>query len=176
MTLDGNAMTIIVADDDADDRLLINDAFQENHLSGHLEFVKDGEELMDYLQRRHEYRGLSGQPLPGLILLDLNMPRKDGHITLQEIKKDPDLARIPVVILTTSSAEEDIRRTYGLGVNSFITKPVTFEGLCDVVKTIHRYWMEVVALPPECQADSAWVAIVPMQQGPAQPADDKGVG
>ena len=155
VTRDSGTITIVVADDDTDDCLLINDAFEESGLNGRLTFVSDGEELMDYLHRRRKYEDLSGRPFPGLILLDLNMPRKDGRVTLEEIRKDPHLSRIPVVILTTSNADEDIRRTYALGVNSYITKPVTFEGLCDVVKTVHRYWTEIVALPPECQVAPA---------------------
>ena len=144
-------ITVLVADDDADDRLLISDAFEESSLSNPLHFVKDGEELMDYLQRRGEYETLEGEPFPGLILLDLNMPKKDGRVALKEIKSDPALQRIPVVVLSTSKAPEDILRTYGLGVSSFITKPVTFEELCEVVKLLSRYWFEVVALPPECE-------------------------
>ena len=144
------AITILVADDDSDDRLLIKDAFDENKVSNPLAFVKDGEELMDYLKRRGNYAHLEKAPLPGIILLDLNMPKKDGRKALEEIKTDRDLQRIPVVILTTSQADEDIARTYGLGVSSFITKPVTFDGLCDVVMTLRHYWFEIVALPREC--------------------------
>ena len=145
------AITILVADDDADDRLLIKDAFEENKVSNPLTFVNDGEELMDYLHRRGAYGHLRSAPLPGIILLDLNMPKKDGRTALQEIKGDEALQRIPVVVLTTSKADEDIVRTYGLGVSSFITKPVTFEGLCDVAKTLTHYWFEIVSLPSECQ-------------------------
>ena len=144
------AITILVADDDADDRLLIKDAFEENKVSNPLAFVNDGEELMDYLQRRGAYEHLKKAPLPGIILLDLNMPKKDGRKALEEIKANKALQRIPVVVLTTSKADEDIARTYGLGVSSFITKPVTFEGLCDVVTTLRHYWFEIVALPAEC--------------------------
>ena len=144
------AITILVADDDADDRLLIKDAFDENGVPNPLAFVNDGEELMDYLHRRGAYEDLKDTPFPGLILLDLNMPKKDGRTALEEIKADATLQRLPVVILTTSKADEDIVRTYGLGVSSFITKPVTFDGLCDVAKTLSHYWLEIVALPPEC--------------------------
>lgn len=94
-------------------------------------------------------------PYPGLILLDLNMPRKDGRTALREIKAHPELHRIPIVILTTSKAEEDIVRTYDLGVNSFICKPVTFDGLVEIVRTVGRYWIEIVALPPECKRAAA---------------------
>ena len=146
------AITILVADDDVDDRLMIKDAFDENGVSNPLAFVNDGEELMDYLHRRGAYEHLRNAPLPGLILLDLNMPKKDGRSALKEIKADENLRRIPVVVLTTSKADEDIVRTYGLGVSSFITKPVTFEELSDVAKTLSHYWFEIVVLPPECQS------------------------
>ncbi len=145
-------ITILGADDDADDRLLINDAFEENELRNPIHWVADGEELMDYLYRRGKYEDLVGQPLPGLILLDLNMPKKDGRAALKEIKEDSNLHRIPVVILTTSKADEDILHTYGLGGSSFITKPVTFERLCEVVSVISTYWADIVSLPPECRA------------------------
>ncbi len=146
------SITILVCDDDADDRMLIKDAFDENRVSNPLEFVNDGEELMNYLYRRGAYEHLQGAPFPGVILLDLNMPKKDGRTALKEIRADEALHRIPVVVLTTSKADEDIMRTYGLGVSSFITKPVTFEGLCDVVNALNHYWLEIVALPPECQS------------------------
>ena len=98
---------------------------------------------------------LPANPYPGFILLDLNMPRKDGRTVLKEIKNDPDLHRIPIIILTTSKAEEDIIKTYNLGVNSFICKPVSFDKLVDIVKTVGHYWIEIVALPPECQRSAA---------------------
>ena len=111
---------------------------------------EDGEELLDYLYHRgSKYTAPGSSPTPGLILLDLNMPRKDGREALREIKSDPDLRRIPVVVLTTSKAEEDIYRTYDLGANSFITKPVSFEGLVAVMRDIGRYWIEIVELPPD---------------------------
>src|SRR5512135_282771 len=122
-------ITILLADDDPEDRMLARDALQESRVANRLDMVVDGEELLDYLHRRGSYESLQGTPLPGLILLDLNMPRKDGREALREIKGDPHLRRIPVVVLTTSRAEEDIFRTYDIGVNSFISKPVTFEGL-----------------------------------------------
>lgn len=142
---------ILVAEDDADDRLMIKDAFEESRLGNPVDFVEDGVQLMDYLLRAGEYEGLDDQPYPGFILLDLNMPRKDGRTALREIKENPVLQRIPIIVLTTSKAEEDVVRTYDLGVNSFICKPVTFEGLVEIVKTVGRYWIEIVALPPECQ-------------------------
>ncbi len=155
MRNDGRAITILVADDDADDRMLIEDAFEECMLSNPLAFVEDGEELLAYLRREGKYEHLKGAPYPGVILLDLNMPKMDGRTALSKIKDDPELCRIPVIILTTSKAEEDILRTYGLGVSSFITKPVTFEGLVEVVKTIDHYWIQIVALPPECTSNAA---------------------
>ncbi len=150
-----SSIGILVAEDDPDDRLMIKDAFEENCVSNPVTFVKDGEELMDYLYRRGSFGHLQDEPFPGIILLDLNMPKKDGRVALEEIKADAALQRIPVVVLTTSKADEDIVRTYGLGVSSFITKPVTFEGLCGVVKTLSHYWFEIVALPPECQPAAA---------------------
>jgi CheY-like chemotaxis protein len=142
---------ILVAEDDADDRMMIKDAFEESRLGNPVDFVEDGVQLMNYLQREGEYAALTDHPFPGFILLDLNMPRKDGRTALKEIKASPILQRIPIVILTTSKAEEDIVRTYNLGVNSFICKPVTFDSLVEIVKTVGRYWIEIVALPPECQ-------------------------
>ncbi len=150
MQRNGSPITILIADDDADDRMLIEDAFEESRLQNPLHFVEDGEELMSYLRRTGKYEHLKSELYPGVILLDLNMPKMDGRAALAEIKKDEHLCRIPVVVLTTSKAEEDILKTYGLGVSSFISKPVTFEGLVEVVKTIGHYWIEIVALPPEC--------------------------
>ena len=141
-------ITILMADDDPDDRMLAEEALVENKLANDLHFVEDGEELMDYLQRRGKYND-SNAPLPGLILLDLNMPKKDGREALAEIKADPTLRRIPVIVLTTSKAEEDIVRSYDLGVSSFITKPVTFEGLVNVARAIGDYWLGIVVLPKD---------------------------
>ena len=143
---------ILMADDDADDRLLAQDALAECRLAGgsgsahELQFVENGEELLDYLQRRGKYAQSSHQR-PGLILLDLNMPRKDGREALKEIKTHPELRRIPVVVLTTSKADTDIAKIYELGANSFISKPVTFDALVKVMKTIGSYWLETVELP-----------------------------
>ena len=149
MKLEGKMITILLADDDPDDRKLTHDAFMENRLANEFHTVEDGEELMDYLHRRGKFTNLHGTKLPGLILLDLNMPRKDGREALKEIKADPELRRIPIVVLTTSKAEEDIVRTYDLGVNSYVTKPVTFKSLVELIKILGRYWFEVVELPPE---------------------------
>ena len=143
-----NPITILMADDDPEDRMLAQEAFDESRISNALQFVEDGEQLTDYLYERGKYSDKGTAPRPGLILLDLNMPRKDGREVLKEIKSDPDLRRIPVVILTTSKAEEDIIRTYDLGVNSYITKPVTFAGLVDVIKAFGQYWFSIVELPP----------------------------
>jgi two-component system, response regulator len=148
MKAEGKMITIVLADDDPDDRQLTEDAFSENRLANQLHCVEDGEELMDYLHRRGKYESLRHDPLPGLILLDLNMPRKDGREALKEIKADPGLRRIPIVVLTTSKAEEDIVRSYDLGVNSYVTKPVTFKSLVELIKVLGRYWFEVVELPP----------------------------
>lgn len=140
-------VTILVADDDADDRLMIKEALEENRLANDLRFVEDGEELMHYLQRKGIYEDPAKSPRPGIILLDLNMPKKDGREALKEIKSDPNLREIPVVVLTTSKAQEDVYRTYNLGVNSFVTKPVTFEALVEIIRVLGRYWFEIVELP-----------------------------
>ncbi len=137
---------ILLADDDADDRLLIQDALQESKLPQQLDCVQDGEELLDFLRRRGNYTGLPDQR-PCLILLDLNMPRKDGREALREIKGDPHLRRIPVVILTTSQAEEDILRTYDLGASSFIIKPRDFATVVTLIQALEQYWFETVQLP-----------------------------
>jgi CheY-like chemotaxis protein len=140
-------ITILMADDDADDRQMTKDAFAESRLANDLRFVEDGEELLDYLQRRGKYSNPDSSPRPGLILLDLNMPRKDGREALREIKADPALKKIRIVVLTTSKAEEDIYRSYDLSAASYITKPVTFAGLVEIIKTLGKYWLEIVALP-----------------------------
>jgi two-component system, response regulator len=140
-------ITILMADDDADDRKMTKEAFEESRLVNDLRFVEDGDELLDYLYRRGKYTNPADSPRPGLILLDLNMPRKDGREALRELKADPKLRTIRVVVMTTSKAEEDIERTYNLSASSYITKPVTFAGLAEVIRTLGRYWLEIVALP-----------------------------
>lgn len=140
-------ITLLLADDDEEDRVMTEEALKESHLANDIRFVTDGEELTDYLFRRGAYNDPAESPTPGLILLDLNMPKKDGREVLVEIKNDPQLRQIPVVVLTTSKAEEDIIRSYALGVNSFITKPVTFEGLVEAMTVFTQYWFEIVALP-----------------------------
>jgi two-component system response regulator len=142
---DGPPVTILLADDDEDDRLNTLHAFSKHPLANELRFAVDGEDLMNYLRREGPY---SNAPRPGLILLDLNMPRKDGREALKEIKEDPELRNIPVVVLTTSGEEEDILRTYDLGANSFIRKPVEFDALVKIMDAIGRYWFQVVELPP----------------------------
>ena len=149
MDRNGQPITILMADDDADDRMFAKEALEKARLGNDLRFVEDGEELMGYLRHQGEYTDQSDSPLPDLILLDLNMPKKDGREALKEIKEEPLLRRIPVVILTTSKAEEDVFRTYDIGASSFITKPVTFEGLVDVMKVLKTYWFEIVKLPSD---------------------------
>jgi CheY-like chemotaxis protein len=145
-----------MADDDEEDCELTRDALQDARLANEMRFVYDGQELLDYLRRESAYAGPSvDAPRPGLILLDLNMPKKDGREALAEIKADESLRRIPVVVLTTSKDEEDVLRTYDLGVNSFITKPVTFAGLVEVMRTWTRYWLEIVELPNGDESDGA---------------------
>jgi CheY-like chemotaxis protein len=142
---EGSAL-LLLADDDSDDRLLIKDALEECQWRGEMRCVVNGEELLDYLLRRGAYKG-ANPPRPGLILLDLNMPRKDGRQALREIKADPVLRRIPVVILTTSKADTDIDISYDLGANSFIPKPVRFEDLVNVIRQLGQYWFRTVQLP-----------------------------
>jgi CheY-like chemotaxis protein len=144
----GRAITILLAEDDEDDRLMTRNALNEARLNNDLRMVEDGVELLDYLKRRGRFADRDSSPRPGLILLDLNMPRKDGREALAEIKQDPDLRSIPVIVLTTSTAEEDLIRTYDLGVNTFIAKPVTFLGLVEVMRVVSRHWLEIVELPP----------------------------
>ncbi len=142
-----NPIVILLADDDEEDRMLTCDALAESRLSNAIYCVTDGEDLMDYLYLRGRYRPPAAAPRPGLILLDLNMPKKDGREALREIKADPDLRQIPVVVLTTSNVDEDILRSYDSGASSFISKPVTFQGLVELMKGLGRYWFEVVELP-----------------------------
>ena len=142
-------VTILCAEDDADYRLLTRRAMKASGLATDLRFVEDGEELMDYLHRRGRYTEPGSAPRPALILLDLNLPKKDGREALEEIKRDPHWRRIPVVILTTSNAEEDVLRTYSLGASSYIRKPVNMTGLVDIMSTIGHYWFEIVELAPD---------------------------
>ncbi len=148
-----NAMpiTILMADDDEDDRRLTHEALEEGRLINDIRFVDNGEELMEYLRKQGKYAPPAEAPRPGLILLDLNMPRKDGRTVLKELKSDPELRQIPVIVLTTSKADEDVFKSYDLGVNSYIVKPVTFEALVDILQTLEKYWFEIVELPPNKQ-------------------------
>ena len=142
-----DAIVILLADDDEDDRLLTADALLASKLANDFKTVGDGEELMDYLYHRGKHAPPASSPRPGLVLLDLNMPRKDGREALREMKSDPALRSIPVVILTTSKTDEDIQNTYDLGANSFIVKPVTFDGLAEAMKVVTEYWFQIVHLP-----------------------------
>jgi CheY-like chemotaxis protein len=142
-----NAITILYADDDADDCAFLQEALAANGFTNELRCVEDGEELMDYLHRRGRFAEPGAAPRPNLILLDLNMPRKDGREALEQIKSDPTLRRIPTVVLSTSRAQEDIFRTYDLGGNSFITKPDTFESMVSMVRSLGKYWLTIVELP-----------------------------
>lgn len=139
-------VVILMADDDDDDFMLTQKALTASKLLNTLVRVNDGEELLDYLLNRGDYKDKETLR-PGIILLDLNMPRKDGREALQEIKEHDSLKNIPVVVFTTSKAEEDVYRSYQLGVNSFITKPVTFNNLLEVMTSLGRYWFEIVELP-----------------------------
>jgi CheY-like chemotaxis protein len=141
--------TILLADDDPDDRILTTDAIKEIGINTQLQFVENGEELLQYLQRKDKFENPKSSPIPSLILLDLHMPKMDGREALKIIKSHPQLKRIPIVVLTTSRAEEDIFKTYELGVNSFITKPVTFDSMVEIMKTLSKYWFEIVSLPTE---------------------------
>lgn len=143
-----NSVTILLVDDDSEDCYLIGEALAESRVPHELIVVEDGELALDYLYRRGKYSD-SERKLPGLILLDLNMPRKDGREVLKEIKEHPEFRRIPVVILTNSQAEEDILRSYDLGVGGYITKPVSFMGLLNAIQVIGQYWLQIAKLPPE---------------------------
>jgi len=137
-------ITILVADDNTVDCLLVKEAVKKARLHNDLRFVADGVELMDYLHRRGKYVKAADAPRPGLVLLDLNMPRKDGREALAEIKADPQLSDLPIVVMTTSKADEDFWRARGLGANIYLVKPVTFDALVNVVKSLGRYWFEIV--------------------------------
>ncbi|AQG78581.1 response regulator [Spirosoma montaniterrae] len=139
-------MTILIADDDNDDRLFMEQALRQSGYAGATAFVEDGEELMEYLRCEGRYNSTNAS-WPNLLILDLNMPRKNGFQALQEIKNDPKLRRLPVVVMTTSSADEDVIKTYNLGVNSFVTKPFNFSRLVEMVGALKTYWLDTVKLP-----------------------------
>jgi CheY-like chemotaxis protein len=142
-------VTILMADDDEDDGLLVRDALAETPFPFNLHIVNNGEELLDYLYNRGLYTDKTKATRPGLILLDLNMPIKNGLQVLQEIKTDTSLRSIPVIILSTSEDQADVYQTYALGANSFITKPVTFAALVEIMQSIGKYWFQIVELPLE---------------------------
>jgi CheY-like chemotaxis protein len=141
------SITILIADDDEDDILLTRQALVASRLSNELRVVRDGEELMRYLLHEGEYRNLESSPRPGVILLDLNMPKKNGREAIAEIKSIPSLRQIPILILTTSRAEQDITEMYDLGASSYIAKPVGFQSLVSVMQQLGKYWFEIVELP-----------------------------
>lgn len=145
------SIRILLAEDDPDDRLLTRRALSKSRLANTIHTVEDGEELMEYLRREGKYSNPEDAPRPGLILLDLNMPRMDGREALRKIKSDPDLRRIPVIVLTTSEADQDILQSYDLGVNAFVTKPVTFDGLADAIQALGEFWFQIVKLPPSAR-------------------------
>ena len=142
-----NAVIVLLADDDEDDRMMAAEALREAGVTNKLQFVTDGEDLMEYLYHRGRYAPPAHSPRPGLLLLDLNMPKKDGREALREMKASPAFRSIPVVVLTTSKTEEDIEQIYSLGANSFIAKPVSFEDLVQAMKVIGEYWFQIVRLP-----------------------------
>lgn len=146
-------ITILLVDDDADDREMAREAFADSHLRNDLHCVETGEEMLSYLRREGAYADPASSPTPGLVLLDLNMPGIGGREALQRMKADPGLKHIPVIVMTTSKADEDILNSYQHGANSYITKPVTFAGLINVVKGLQRYWLQIVALPPDPAAE-----------------------
>lgn len=140
-----NKVTILMADDDPDDQMLLQEALKENNIPNSVCFVENGEELIEFLHKRGKFEGV--ELLPGLILLDLNMPKMDGRQALKLLKADPILKKIPIVVLTTSRADSDILECYDLGVNSFISKPVNFAELVDITREISHYWLGTVTLP-----------------------------
>ena len=149
MRRDRRPITLLLADDDEEDLLLTKEALEQSRLGNDLRFVYDGEELMDYLLRRGRYADPADSPAPGLILLDLNMPRKDGREALTEIKANPDIRRIPVVVLTTSRAEQDILETYDLHANCYIVKPVGLDEFITIVRSVEDFWLSIVRMPPK---------------------------
>jgi len=149
MLSDSTAVTIHMCDDDPDDQLLVTDALHEAKLATPIDFTSNGKELLQYLNREAPYEHMKGKPLPGIILLDLNMPVMDGREVLAKIKSNEKLKSIPIIVLTTSKAEEDIARTYDMGVNSFIIKPVSFENLVEMIQSVTDYWFSLVSLPKQ---------------------------
>ncbi len=144
---DKGLLPILMVDDDQDDRMMAEKALRKNRVVNPIIFLADGEEVMDYIKRKGKFSDPATSIRPCFILLDLNMPRMDGRKALLFLKSDSQLKKIPVVVLSTSSAEEDILRSYNLGANSFITKPVTFDGLVSTMESLKNYWLEIVELP-----------------------------
>jgi two-component system response regulator len=147
MGLETEHLPILMADDDEEDRMLARDALTEAKLANHFATVEEGEELLQYLRNEGRFSDTREFPRPGLILLDLNMPKVDGREALAQIRADEALCDIPVIVMTTSQAEEDVVKSYATGANSYITKPVSFEGLVNVMRTLEHYWFEIVRLP-----------------------------
>jgi len=146
-----NPQPVLMADDDEDDCLLAKKAWEKAKVGNPLRFVHDGQELLDYLRHKRKYSDPASAPRPAVILLDLNMPRMDGRTALKHIKEDKELRSIPVIVMTTSKAEEDVVRTYDLGVNSFVTKPLTFDQLVQNINTMMEYWLVLVRIPKSDQ-------------------------
>ncbi len=144
MTSAGRAIEILLVEDDPGDELITREAFEHNKLKNNLNVAHDGEEGLDYLYKRGPFENAVR---PDLILLDLNLPKYDGRQLLEQVKSDPDLARIPVVVLTTSSAEEDILRSYQLHANAYVTKPVDLDQFINAVRQIDEFFIQVVRLP-----------------------------
>ncbi len=147
MNLDKRPPIMLIAEDDPDDRQWIKEALAETQVNAEVRFVEDGEDLMDFLFHRGKYKTTSTLSYPGVILLDLNMPKKDGREALKEIKSDPRLRHIPIIILTTSKSKEDVFRTYDLGANSVILKPLKFSGYVDIMRNLKQFWFEMIELP-----------------------------
>ena len=147
MSEEKRRFNILIADDDSDDRQMIKEAFEENNFSSDFFFVEDGEDLVDYLNCKGKYSNDKTERCPDLILLDLNMPKKDGREALREIKSDPGLKSIPIIVMTTSKLKDDVVRSYNMGVNCFISKPTTYSELIEVTRSIIKYWFEVAQLP-----------------------------
>ena len=147
MVKDKGILPILMVDDDEDDRMMTEKALRKNRVINPIQFLSEGAELLDYIKRKGKFSDPGASPRPCFVLLDLNMPRMDGRKALLFLKADPELKKIPVVVLSTSSAEEDILRSYNLGANSFITKPVTFDGLVSTMESLKNYWLEIVELP-----------------------------
>jgi CheY-like chemotaxis protein len=147
MRQNNKPIIILTAEDDPEDRMMIKSALEEARIIEPIYFVSNGEDLLRFLKRKDQYASLSNLPLPGLIFMDLYMPKKDGREVLREIKADPDFQGIPIIVLSVSRSDEDIEEVYELGVSSFITKPTTFDKLVEMMKVIKSYWIDLVELP-----------------------------